>query len=200
MTQNRIVGIATAFLKVIGKWVRKILRVLAITLFAVLALLLLLNVGLRLSSDLSNWLIRMGFPAAAAAVKAVIPITSFHWFDEIVELCFASLVFYGSASLWTSGGHFSVGDWISPHLPGEKTRTLYRLFTSCISVAFLAVFFWFSLKLVMRSTELTTVFQMPKSLLYSCMPVSSFIMLCYSAADVCLHAKRFFKPTLIREQ
>ena len=184
---------AVVFLKILDACVRKILRILAITLFVALALLMLLNVGLRLSSDFSNWLIRMGFPGAAAAVKAAIPITSFHWFDEIVELCFASLVFYGAASLWVSGGHFSVGDWISPRLPGEKSRALYRLLTSCVSVAFLAVFFWFSLRLAMRSTELTTVFQLPKSLLYSCMPVSSFIMLGYSAADVCLHAKRFLQ-------
>ena len=183
---NRLVN----FLKSADAWTRKLLRVLTIAIFSALTLLMLMNVGLRLSNDFSNWLIRMGFPGGAAAVKAIIPVVSFHWFDEIVELCFASFVFYGAASLWASGGHFSVGDWISPRLPGERTRSFYKLLISCVSTAFMGVFFWFSYRLTARSTELTTVFQMPKSLLYSCMPISSLIMLAYSAADACLYAKR----------
>jgi TRAP-type C4-dicarboxylate transport system permease small subunit len=182
----------TEFLKRLDAWTQKTLRWLAIALFAALGLLMALNVGLRLSNDLMNWLTRIGLPDAAAAVKAIIPINSFHWFDEIMELCFASLVFYGAAALWPAGGHFSVGNWISSRLPNERWDAFYRLLTSFVSAAFLAVFFWFSFRLTARSTELTTVFQMPKSFLYSCMPISSFIMLSYSVADVCMWAKRFF--------
>jgi len=40
-----------------------------------------------------------------------VPVASLHWFDEIVELLYAYLVFYGAAALWISREHFGVGDW-----------------------------------------------------------------------------------------
>jgi len=38
------------------------------------------------------------------------PVVSLHWFDEIIELFYSYLVFYGAAALWISRGHISVGD------------------------------------------------------------------------------------------
>ncbi|MDR1649635.1 MAG: TRAP transporter small permease subunit [Synergistaceae bacterium] len=180
----------TAFLKKLDTWTRKLLRFLTITLFSALGLLMSLNVALRLTNDFSGYLARKGFGGASVFVKSLIPMVSFHWFDEIVELCFASLVFYGAAVLWITKGHFSVGDWITSRLPGERSRNLYKMLISLICAAFMAVFFWFSLRLTMRTSELTTVFQIPKALLYSCMPVSSFIMLAYSLADIYRDVKR----------
>lgn len=149
---------------------RSLLYWLTISLFCVLAALMGLNVFLRVMNDFSFH----------------IPM-SMHWFDEIVEMCFSALIFYGSAALWAECGHFCVGDWISPHLPAGWVRKGYQLLVTLLSVAFLAVFFVYSLQLTMRATELTTVFQIPKSVLYSCMPVSSLIMLAYSIRDaVCL--------------
>ena len=37
------------------------------------------------------------------------PVASMHWFDEIIELLYAYLVFYGAAALWISREHFGVG-------------------------------------------------------------------------------------------
>jgi TRAP-type C4-dicarboxylate transport system permease small subunit len=181
-----------ALLKKLDAWTRKFLRLLVVAIFSVLGILMILNVALRLCNDFSGYLARKGFAAASAFVKSLLPIVSFHWFDEIVELCFASLVFYGAAALWITKGHFSVGDWLSPRLPGERSRGFYKMAISVISAAFMAIFFWFSLRLTLRTSELTTVFQMPKALLYSCMPVSAFIMLIYSLADICGDAKRLW--------
>ena len=181
-----------AFLKKLDVWTQKLLRLLVVVIFSALSILMILNVVLRLSTDLSGYLARKGVAEASAFVKSLFPVASFHWFDEIVELCFASLVFYGAAALWAKKGHFSVGDWISSHLPGEKSRGLYKMTLSAISAAFMAIFFWFSLRLTMRTSELTTVFQMPKALLYSCMPISSFIMLVYSLAGLYGDAKGFY--------
>jgi TRAP-type C4-dicarboxylate transport system permease small subunit len=172
------------FVKKLDAWTRKILRLLTVSIFSALGILMILNVALRLCNDFSGYLARKGFAGASAFVKSLLPIASFHWFDEIVELCFASLVFYGAAALWAEKGHFSVGDWISPRLPSERSRRLYKTILSFISAAFMAIFFWFSLRLTMRTSELTTVFQLPKALLYSCMPVSSLIMLLYSLTDI----------------
>jgi TRAP-type C4-dicarboxylate transport system permease small subunit len=177
------------FLKKADTWTRKILRLLTIVIFGALGTLMILNVALRLCNDFSSYLARKGFADASAFVKSLFPVASFHWFDEIVELCFAYLVFYGAAALWAEKGHFSVGDWISSCLPGKRSRGLYKMAVSVVSAVFMAIFFWFSLRLTMRTSELTTVFQMPKALLYSCMPVSSFIMLLYSLAGIRADAK-----------
>ena len=172
--------------------IRGFLRRFSIALLIALSLLLVANVLLRLTNDLSIALTDRGYADAAAFIQRLLPLVSMHWFDEIVEMCFAALVFYGAALLWTTKGHFCVGDWISPHLSGERARAWYRVLVAALCVAFQAVFFWYSLLLTLRATELTTVFQIPKSLLYSCMPVSSFIMLAYSLCDLYIERKRLF--------
>ncbi|MEA4951039.1 MAG: hypothetical protein VB107_00010 [Aminivibrio sp.] len=86
--------------------VRRLLRILTVLLFLVLALLLATNVALRLTNDLATVLSERGYSIAAEAVRGIIPIGSMHWFDEIVEMCFAAMIFYGSASLWAVKGHF----------------------------------------------------------------------------------------------
>ncbi len=159
----------TELLHTADRLIQQILKVMTITLFAILTLLLTANIIVRF-----------------------FPVMSMHWFDEIVEMCFAALVFYGAAVLWTTRGHFSVGDWISKFLPTERAKGAYRLLVAALSTAFLAVLFWYSLRLVLNATELTTVFQIPKSVLYSCMPISSLIMLAYSFCDVCKEARRTF--------
>lgn len=143
------------------------LKWLCIALFALLTLLLTANILIRF-----------------------VPVFSMHWFDEILELIYAALVFYGAAAVWASGGHFSVGDWISGLLPGERARAFYRLIVQILSVLFLAVFLWYSIQLVMRASELSTVFQIPKSVMYSCMPVSSAIMLLYALRDLARELRR----------
>ena len=34
-----------------------------------------------------------------------VPVVSLHWFDEIIELLYAYLVFYGAAALWITREH-----------------------------------------------------------------------------------------------
>ena len=172
---------------------RRLLRTLVIVLFFVLALLLATNVALRLTNDLATVLSERGFTGTAETVRGIIPIVSMHWFDEIVEMCFAAMIFYGSASLWSEKGHFCVGDWISPRIRNHRARSAYRLLVAILGTAFMAVFFRYSLSLTLRSTELTTVFQIPKSLLYSCMPVSSLIMLVSSVADCLREGKALLR-------
>ncbi|MCD8349694.1 MAG: TRAP transporter small permease subunit [Planctomycetaceae bacterium] len=173
-----------AALKGLDRGVQAFLRSLCVALFIVLGLILMTNVVMRVMNDLSIWLDGHDWKSAAMTVKSLVPITSMHWFDEIVELCFAALVFYGAAALWAIKGHFSVGDWISARLPTSTLRALYKLAVSLMSLAFIAIFFYFSYSLTRRSTELSTVFQIPKSVMYSCMPISSGIMLAYSLVDV----------------
>lgn len=185
----------SGLLRGLDRFVQRLLYVLCVVLFIALGLILLTNVFMRMANDLSIFLDMRGMGVAASFVKSMVPIASMHWFDEIVELCFAALVFYGAAALWGVKGHFSVGDWISPRLPGVYSRAVYKLIVSLLSLTFIAVFFWFSLALTRRTTELSTVFQIPKSVMYSCMPISSFIMMMYSLGDVCKDLRQLFAPS-----
>ena len=178
----------------LDKGVRTFLRYFCIVLFIALALILLTNVYLRQLNDFANWLDAKGMAEGAATARKFAPLTSMHWFDEIVELLFAYLVFYGAAALWGTKGHFSVGDWISKHLPGRRPAALYQTCVTIISLIFVGVFFWYSLRLTRNSTELSTVFQIPKAVMYSCMPVSSFIMVCYSLAELGRDVKNLIAP------
>ena len=184
-------------LKIIDIWVQRILRWISMGFFCFLGLLLAANVLLRLITDLINKLTVLGYESIAESIKSILPVTSFHWLDEIVELSFAALVFYGAAALWGAKLHFSVGDWISPRLKSARLKSAYRMFIYLICVAFMGVLFWFSLRLTLRASGLTTVFQLKQSILYSCMPISALIMLIYSMFDFLGELRNFFvgEPT-----
>ncbi|TCS41027.1 TRAP transporter small permease [Reinekea marinisedimentorum] len=180
-----------ALAKKIDGWVQRILRFISMTMFSILGLLLVANVSLRLINDLVSFLEAKGLAGAAGFINSFVTINSFHWFDEVVELTFAALVFYGAAALWCAKLHFSVGDWISPRLKHDRLKHLYRILILMISATFMAIFFWFALKLTLRTHQVTTVFQIKQWILYSCMPVSAFIMLVYSVIDVLVEVRKF---------
>ena len=136
-----------------------------------------------------KWLTIACFAALTLIVTAnvllrIFPITSLHWTDEITELLFATLVFYGAAAVWMSKGHFSVGDWLGKFAKGERAKSAYRLLLEIVGLGFALILFKYSLSLALRSGEATAVFQIPKKVLYSCMPVSSLIMIAYSVAFI----------------
>lgn len=149
----------TAFLTTADRVLTSILKWITITLMTILIVIITFNILLR-----------------------YFPITSFHWMDEIVELCFGALVFYGAAAVWMTQGHFSVGDWISKHIKSVKGKLVYRLVLEIICLLFALILLKYSLTLTMRTMEVTAVFQIPKRVLYSCMPISAFIMVVYSLA------------------
>jgi TRAP-type C4-dicarboxylate transport system permease small subunit len=124
---------------------------------------------------------------------------SMHWFDEIVEMLYGALIFYGAAAVWVGHGHFSVGDWISKRLPGTRARFVYRLLVELSSLVFIAIFFKFSLDLTVATTEATTAFAMPKQWLYACMPISGAIMLVYSVKNMYLELLAILRPEAAEE-
>ncbi len=70
------------------------------------------------------------------------PVVSLHWFDEIIELLYAYLVFYGAAALWITREHLCVGDWISGRLfTGPAAQRAYRLVLELLGLLFAAIFF-----------------------------------------------------------
>ena len=148
-------------LKRIDKVILKTLKVVTITSFVFLTLLISANVFVRF-----------------------FPIASLHWFDEIIELLYAYLVFYGAAALWISHEHFGVGDWIEKRIKNMRIRYVYRLIIELLVLCFVVIFFYYSLRLTILARDVTNVFAIPKRVLYSCLPVSGVIMILYSIRDL----------------
>ena len=149
-------------LKTIDRIALSALKVLTITVFCLLSVLVSANVLVRF-----------------------VPVVSLHWFDEILELLYAYLIFYGAAALWITREHFSVGDWISGRiLKGSRTKRLYRAVLEVLVLIFAGVFFYYSLHLTLLAHDVTNVFAIPKSILYSCMPVAGAIMILYSIRNI----------------
>ena len=141
--------------------IAKALRVITITCFVFLTLLVSANIFVRF-----------------------FPVASLHWFDEIIELLYAYLVFYGVAALWMSREHFGVGDWIETRITNQTMRAGYRMIIQMVVLAFVIIFFYYSLRLTLLARDVTNVFAIPKRVLYSCLPVSGILMIIYSVRNV----------------
>jgi TRAP-type C4-dicarboxylate transport system permease small subunit len=113
-----------------------------------------------------------------------VPLTTLTWKEEVIELCFAFMVFFGAAAVWIAKGHFSVGDFLTKRIKGERAKAAYQLLLELITLAFAVLFFKYSMDLVNRAYEMTSVLNIPKKYIYCCMPASSLIMICYSIVFV----------------
>ncbi len=107
-----------------------------------------------------------------------VPIFSFGWFDEIVEMVFAYFVFFGSAALWREREHFRVC-LVPDTLKGKWKRFIDIVIEGC-GVLFFFILLVYSIELTLRATDQTPIFKMSKRILYLCVPVSSFVMLIYA--------------------
>lgn len=114
-----------------------------------------------------------------------VPVISLHWFDEIIEMLYAYMIFYGAAALWITREHFSVGDWISRRLiRSPKTIRIYRLILESLVLVFALIFLFYSRRLTDMAQDVTNVFAIPKKVLYSCMPISGLVMVVYSMRNI----------------
>ena len=150
-----------------------LLKWLCIALFVAIALILTLNIIVRF-----------------------IPFMSMHWFDEILELLYGALIFYGATAVWVNHGHFSVGDWLSKYIKSVWLRVIYRMLVEFASLLFIAIFFKYSIDLFMHTEEMTTAFAMSKKWLYACLPITGGIMLIYSFKNMYLELIKIIKPSL----
>ena len=124
-----------------------------------------------------------------------VPFMSMHWFDEILELLYGALIFYGSAAVWINHGHFSVGDWISKRLTSVAARMAYRFVVELASLVFICIFLKYAFDLTMSTEEQTTVFSMSKKWLYACMPITGAIMAIYSVKNMVVSLVQIAHPS-----
>lgn len=106
---------------------------------------------------------------------------SFAWYDEIIEMLFAWMVFVGAAALWREKEHFRI-DWLPQRLPAGLLPW-HGLLVTALNLAFLYVMAREGLSLTQRSAALTPVLGLPVGLLYACIPISAAIMALYSLRD-----------------
>ena len=144
------------FSKQFDSFITQIIRNVCIIIFTAIALLMVINVFNRF-----------------------LPIFNVSWFDEIMEGLFALLVFLGAAELWRENEHFTVTflpDW----LHGTKKGDVLEILLDLTSMIFLIVFTYYAYVLTNRCNDITPVLELPKYLLYLCMPISGLIMLLHS--------------------
>jgi TRAP-type C4-dicarboxylate transport system permease small subunit len=125
------------------------------------------------------------------------PFMSMHWFDEILELLYGALIFYGAAAVWINHGHFSVGDWLSKRLRSIPARLAYRFVVELCSLVFMLIFLKYAFDLTLSTEEQTTVFSLSKKWLYACMPITGAIMVVYSVKNMALALLEIAKPGLL---
>lgn len=122
----------------------------------------------------------------------LVPLMSMGWFDEIVQLCFAYMVFFGAAAVWRERQHFKI-EWIESKLKGKPVGEAVRVFVDLISLIFFAYLTYYGWLLVLRTTDLTPIFQFPRRVLYMCIPFSGAVMTVYAARDVLLHGRKMLR-------
>jgi TRAP-type transport system small permease protein len=162
---------ALNFLRHIDRVILSLLKAISIVCFILLTILVTANVVVRF-----------------------VPVVSLHWFDEIVEMLYAYLVFYGAAALWISSEHFCVGDWMSGRIfKSAAGCRVYRLTLELLKLAFAGVFLYYSFRLTMMAIDVTNVFAIPKRVLYSCMPLSALVMVVYSLCSIAMQVFELVK-------
>lgn len=120
------------------------------------------------------------------------PVTTMYWFDEVVEWVFAWMVFLGAAALWARDEHFKL-EWISQKLRTHPHGPLVAVVLEILSLSFLLIFAYQSLRLTMLAKDWTPVFNISRRYLYACMPVSGVIMVAYSVRNIVRETRIYLK-------
>lgn len=158
----------TAIIKKIDNGVGYTLKGLSVLMLTVLFILLIFNVFSR-----------------------YVIVFSMGWFDEIVELSFAYLVFFGAAALWRDRDHFRL-EWLEDRIRCyAPLHGVLRIVINLLAILFFFLMFRHGWSLMMRAADTTPVIKMPKKVLYACIPASGFIMFIYAIRDFIVDLKSF---------
>ena len=112
-----------------------------------------------------------------------VPVSSMGWADEIIELGFAWLVFFGAAWLWRNRTHFRV-DMVHQLLAGTRYALALELAVKFISLLFLLVLGYEGSVLTLAAVDTSPILELPKSIWYAVIPASSAIMIVYTVRDI----------------
>jgi len=114
-----------------------------------------------------------------------VPVSSMGWADEIVELIFAWLVFFGAAWLWRNRTHFKV-DLLEHLLAGTRCAFALESAVQFICLLFFLVLVYEGWLLTFAAVDTSPILELPKSLWYAVIPISGLIMAAYTLRDIIL--------------
>lgn len=141
-------------------WLGRVIRALCVA--ALLGLLVLLTINV-LGRVTSRW--------------------SVVWFDEMVTLLFAWMVFLGAAELWRVRAHFTI-DLLPIALEGRLAGRLLDTFIAMAGLVFALALLVYGWQFMARTTQTTATLQMPQWWTYACLPIAGFIMSLYALRDL----------------
>lgn len=115
-----------------------------------------------------------------------VPIYSMGWYDEIVELLFAWLVFIGAAALWRENTHFRV-EWFYAKFENRSSGCIIGLLIESLSLFFLLIMTFQGLRLTLLANDWTPILKFPKRLQYVDIPIAGSLMIIYSLRNIINH-------------
>lgn len=114
-----------------------------------------------------------------------VPIASMGWADEIIELGFAWMVFFGSTVLWRERSHFSV-DLIPGRLAGSKAGCMLEIFLGLLCLLFFVILSYEGWVLALSVEDRSPILNFPKIFWYVIVPIAGTMMLGYTVRDMWL--------------
>lgn len=122
------------------------------------------------------------------------PVFSIGWFDEIVEVSVAWMVFTVAAYLWRDKAHPLI-EFLAEYLEGSKAQYVLLSFVEVVNIFFLSAFTYYSFSLMMRATAWSPIFKIPRSFFYMSMPIAGAYMTLVSLFFLAGHIRRMTHPT-----
>ncbi len=116
-------------------------------------------------------------------VSRMLGLFSMNWFDEVVTVVFAWLVFIGACALWRERDHFAI-NLVSEALQGRTLERSHQIVIALLGLLFAVVLCYYGALFVSRTSATTPVLELPQSWAYACMPVAGLLMTVYSLRDV----------------
>jgi TRAP-type C4-dicarboxylate transport system permease small subunit len=160
-------------LKKLDKVLNTVLTVISITCFIGIFIIMVFNIFFRWFPILSN-----------------IPNFSMGWFDEIIEMLVAWLIFTGAALLSRNQDHFRV-DLIQMKLNGKRSLFILETIINIATALFFIALLYYSLNLVIGAVQTTPVLRLQKRWFYLCVPFNSFIITIYTIKNIILNMHKF---------
>lgn len=124
-----------------------------------------------------------------------VPVYSMGWFDEIVELTFAYLSFFGAAFLWKRREHSRI-DFLVEKYAGTKIAYSIELIINIIGFVLMIFLVRYSMDLIGRATAWSPIFKISRKVFYSCLPISAGIMGVYAFKDIIVYSALLFGKDL----
>jgi len=123
-----------------------------------------------------------------------VPIASMGWADEIIELGFAWMVFFGSTVLWRERSHFSV-DLIPGRLAGSRAGCMLEISLGFLCLLFFMILSYEGWVLALSVEDRSPILNLPKIFWYIIVPIAGTMMLGYTVRDIwlLLHGRSLYQ-------